>query len=225
MHSIFRSLSTRPSSAFGVVLVCALCAGTAQATYIAETESNDSFATAQNLDGAFSLDSDSDIGDLSGADTSTTIAHASVRATGDDSLDIYSFTVAAANTRVILDIDYGAPNFDSALWLFHDTGVVNEIRNDYDTTAVAGAAGSVANLMNGNSDDSFIEQVVVAAGLYYVLVGEQATGSPGYAAVPDDASYTLHVSVDQAISVPVPAALPLFAAGLLGLTWARRRRV
>lgn len=95
---------------------------------------------------------------------STTNTHASVRATGNNSLDIYSFTVAAANTRVILGIDFGAPNFDSALWLFHASDLGNEVRNDYDTTALAGAAGSVADLGGGISNDSFIEQVVAAAG-------------------------------------------------------------
>jgi len=175
------------------------------------------------VDGSFSLDADADIGDTT-SNTATTIPHVSIRATGNATLDIYSFTVAAANTRVILDIDYGAPNYDSALWLYHASDLVNEVRNDYDTDASFGAGGSVANLGGGLSDDSYIEEVVALAGTYYVVVGTPAAGNPGYDVVPDAASYILHISVDQAITVPTPAALPLFAVGLLGIGWMRRRR-
>ena len=223
MRSSMNTFAARAVVGAGAILASALWVGTAQATYIAESEPNDSFATAQNVDGAFSLDLDSDIGDIVG-NTSTTIPHASVRATGNATLDYYSFTVAATNTKVILDIDYGAPNLDSSLWLFHASDLVNEVNNDYDSDATHGAGGSTANLGGGLSDDAYIETTVASAGLYYVVVGSPAVGSPGYTVVPDGTSYTLHISVDQAVTVPAPAALPLFAAGLLGIGWARRRR-
>lgn len=212
----------RAGAGAAMVLAGALACTAAQATYVAEVEANDGFATAQVLDGNFSLDFDADIGDLSGANTSTSLAHASVRATGNDSVDIYRFTVNAPGSRVILDIDYGAPGFDSALWLFSAADLVNELRNDWDTTATAGAGGSVANLGGGLSDDSFIEEVVASAGVYYALVGRQASGVPGYDVVPVGASYVLHVSVDQTEVLPSPAVLPLFATGLLGFAWSRR---
>jgi hypothetical protein len=214
--------TSRAGAGACMVFAGLLASGAAQATYIAEIEANDTFATAQVLDGSFSLDFDADIGDLAGNNTSTTLAHASVRATGNATLDIYSFTVAVPGSRVILDIDYGAPGFDSALWLFSAADLVNELRNDWDTTATAGAGGSVANLGGGLSDDSFIEEVVAADGVYYALVGRQATGAPGYDVVPDGASYILHVSVERAAAVPSPAMLPLFATGLLGFAWSRR---
>ena len=55
----------------------------ANAAPVIEIEPNDSIATAQNRDGAFSLDFDINIENDAGINTSTTIPHAEVQGTGN----------------------------------------------------------------------------------------------------------------------------------------------
>jgi hypothetical protein len=73
-----------------IVLVAAMAvvyAGPAMAASVSEVEPNDSIAQAQNIDPYFSLNSDPNITD------STTVPHATVDATGNDTFDYYSFKV------------------------------------------------------------------------------------------------------------------------------------
>ncbi len=74
-----------------IVLVAAMAvvyAGPAMAASVSEVEPNDSIAQAQNIDPYFSLNSDPNITD------STTVPHATVDATGNDTFDYYSFKVS-----------------------------------------------------------------------------------------------------------------------------------
>ena len=72
-----------------------------------EVESNNSLASAQNLDNAFwSLAFNQNIGDFFG-NTSEKIPHLTVKGTGDGTVDYYSFDVANAGDRGIFDIDFG----------------------------------------------------------------------------------------------------------------------
>ncbi len=94
------------------------------AALIGEVETNDSYATAQNLDGNFSTDAVGNIFD------STTVPHASVAGAigpngGINDVDYYMFTVAAAGSTGYFDIDDASDVsggvFDSVLSLF-DSG-------------------------------------------------------------------------------------------------------
>lgn len=197
------------------LLLCAsfaFAAAPAHATYIAEVEANDSQATAQNVDAAFSLGADPDIKD--GLDS----PHASIQATGDDTFDYYSFTVPVGGARLIIDLDYGSTSgLDGHIRLLSPGG--SEIANDDDSDSTRGAGGSQTDYLSPGptSYDPILEIVVANGGLYAVEVGRSAFGNPGYAEVTAGTSYTLH------ISVPEPAALSLLGLGL-GLAAARLRR-
>ncbi len=84
--------------------VCLVLSTPLHATLIGETETNDSFATAQNLNGNFSTDAVANIFD------STTVPHASVAGAigpngGTNDVDYYTFTVATAGSTGYFDID------------------------------------------------------------------------------------------------------------------------
>ena len=52
-----------------------MISGAAFASSVTDTEPNDIFTTAQNIDNYFSLDYSADIGDVTGTNTSTVIPH------------------------------------------------------------------------------------------------------------------------------------------------------
>lgn len=183
------------------VLAAALMGAVAgvQAAGIPEFEPNDTAATAQNVDGNFTLDADANITD------STTVPHVSVSATGDSTNDFYRFT-SAAGGRVIVDID--ANSFDSEIGIWDAGGTL--LSNNDDN---AGDPGS-------NGFASYLDINLLGPGVYTVGVCQfncefgnsfAITGNP----VPDGASYTLHVSHVTANIVYEERAVP--ALGLSGL--------
>ena len=190
----------------------------AQATYFAEGEPNDTLAQAQPMDPYFSLNYDPDIGEINGANTSTAMSHASVLGTGDGTYDYYSFTLSDAAT-VILDIDYGMPDYDSEIGLWKADGTYITENDDYSTTA--GAGGSE------HQHDSFI-QTSLQAGSYIVGVARfyAAGANNGWNAisnvVPTGADYTLHASVGQ-VPEAETYAMMLAGLGLVGFAASPRR--
>lgn len=88
----------------------------ASASIVLEVESNDTLATAQNIDSFFSLGSDPDIED------STTVPWVSITGTGNGTRDYYFFTVPDPGMGFfitgVFDVDYAHPGFDSFLRLF-----------------------------------------------------------------------------------------------------------
>ena len=78
---------------------------------VVEVEPNDSFGSAQSVDGQYTLNHDADVGDAT-TNTSETIPHLTVLGDGDVPVtsDFYSFTVAGP-AMGIFDIDYGADVF------------------------------------------------------------------------------------------------------------------
>src|SRR5688500_16741802 len=116
--------------------------GVALAASVSEVEPNDSLAEAQHIDRAsFTLDSDPNIGD-DHINTSTTVPHATLNGTGNDTVDYYSFTVSQAGDGVILDVD-GAfvcdeeitlCGFDSWVELFDSSGQTLDQNDDATST-------------------------------------------------------------------------------------------
>lgn len=192
----------------------------AHASYFNEAEPNDTLAQAQSMDSYFSMSYDADIGDVGGINRSTTMAHASVLATGDDTFDYYSFTLSREST-VILDIDYGMQDFDSVLSLWKADGTFFGQNDDKYSPDVVGAGGSVSGF------DSFM-QTTLQAGTYVVGValyksygadgGWDAISRP----VPTGADYTLHATVG-AVPEAETYAMMLAGLGLVGFAASRRK--
>ena len=108
-------------------------AGAAFAASVDELEPNGGYlccAGAQNIDDYFSLDADPNITNLTGTEnTSTTVPHATINGTGDNTYDYYSFTVPEGGGIATIDVDGGYNTdinglpyvLDSCLRLFDDS--------------------------------------------------------------------------------------------------------
>jgi hypothetical protein len=192
-----------------MVMGVLLASGVALAAVVSEVEPNQPLAQAQALPAdAFDLTANTDITD------STTLPHATVNGGGDpsddgsenDTIDYYSFTVPAGNSkRVYLDIDHTTPDFvnesdpqyDPWIELYDSRGNLLAFSDDD-----PGDAGSTTDDPNGR--DSFI-QTALARGTYYVGVGS----FEGLGPVPDTATYQLHVSIgDDTIAPTVSGVFP-----------------
>ena len=158
-----------------------LYAGVALAAPVNEVEPNDSILQAQNIDRYFTLDSDPNI------TNSTTVPHATVNGTGNNTFDYYSFTVPEAGVFTIglFDIDGAWPNFDSYLRLYDSSSNVIAANDDN-----AGDPGS-EEVFPGFTLDSYLEYNFPSAGTYYIEVGRCCIDP-----VPDTVSYKLNVSVE-----------------------------
>jgi hypothetical protein len=216
----------------------------AAAATIGETASNDSFATAQVLDGFFDLTFDANVF------LSSTIAHVTVNGviTSSSDVDYYRFTVALAGTTGFFDIDCGyacGSDVDTTLALFDASGNLLAATDD-DYPPDPGSNHGV---------DSFIGVYTFAApGAYYVgvsgfanfptgdyafttpltrpdgesggyLVGDVTGPNPfstdsGFYA---DGDYVLHASLSAPEPIPEPGTLLLVASGLAALRRSRSR--
>ena len=125
-----------------VALMTSCVASIAHASIVAEIESNNSLGAAQNIDGSFSLDFSPDIGNITGANTSTTIPHVTINGTGNGTFDYYRFTVTTPESLAIFDIDYGSfpGGIDTKLGLFNSAGTPIASNDDFSTAAGEGAA-------------------------------------------------------------------------------------
>ena len=127
---------------------------------ISERESNNSLATAQNINGHFTLDYSPDIGEGSTSpslNTSETIPHVTIVGSGDGTFDYYSFYVPgwpSTSGRVILDIDWTTPGFDSILALWAADGTGRGLNDDYDPLGGAGGSTSDYDSLWGGTSPS-----------------------------------------------------------------------
>ena len=210
-------------TAGGVLLVPNRCA----AETISEWESNNSLTTAQNVDGHFTLDYSFDIGDGSTSpslNTSLTIPHVTIVGSGDGTFDYYSFYAPgwpSTSGRVILDIDWTTPGFDSVLGLWAADGMGFGLNDDYDYRGGAGGSTSDTDSLWGGYLDT--------PGTYIVGVARYggAAGEGGFTgAAPETGDfYVLQISVEGQ-TIPEPSTLALLGMGAFGLfagTWRRRK--
>jgi hypothetical protein len=188
------------------------------ASVIAEVEPNATIATAQNVNGNFSLEFVADIEGTSGSPSSTLIPHVTITGaveeghnpftTTDPSSysDFFSFNVLAGND-IFLDIDHlaGRSFPDALLILFDPLGV--QVGFADDSPVGPGDIGL----------DPFISHTALLSGVYTVGVG----------AFFDATNYDLHISVEGAsiATVPEPFSLALWSIfGVTGLAVGWRQR-
>src|SRR5215217_6241803 len=146
-----------------------LYAGAAWAASVGEVEPNDSIAGAQNIDASsFDLTANTDIFD------STTVPHATVNGTGNDTRDYYKFAVPAGDpVRVVLDMDHTTPDYvsgddpqyDSWIELYDSSGGLLDYSDDEDSDP-----GSTETGDDPWGRDSRIVKTL-APGTYFVGVG------------------------------------------------------
>ena len=105
--------------------VAASLSGAASASVVAEVEGNDSLATAQNLDGYFTVGSDPNV-----TNAATTPYVSVISGPGGSNYDYYSFTVATAGSYGIFDIDFGMNDFDPWLTVFDAAGNLLTTQDD-----------------------------------------------------------------------------------------------
>jgi hypothetical protein len=170
-------------------ILASVTASTATTTAsFGEVEPNNTLGTAQDIDVApWTLDYHTWIGDKT-TNTSTSLYHAEIYGTGDNTYDYYSFT-ANAGDRFIFDIDCGiwcGGSVDIYLRLYTSGGAF--VNSNDDAPASWGQAGSV-DMGWGWSYDSYLEHSFTTAGTY-VLKVSQYYDSP----VPTGADYQLMVS-------------------------------
>ena len=201
-----------------------LLSSPALASTVLDSEPNDTLATAQSLDGNFSLDADADI------ESSTTIPHATVANSTEGGFDWFSFTVASNGSLGIFDLDYGQ-GWDPFLDLFDATGT--RLLWSDDDPANSGAGGSTSVL------DPYLQYTFALAGTYFIRVGSCCfqTGdgvlpydpfddAPGYAGIDYTNGYELQVSLTAPGGVPEPStwAMMLIGFGAIGFSMRRSKQ-
>jgi PEP-CTERM motif-containing protein len=179
------------------------------ATFIAEIEPNNTGATAQNVNGNFSLDNDPNI------TSSTIIPHVSIRATGNGTYDFYRFT--SLGGVIILDTDNtngnntigSADDTEIAIWNLAGTRLAFNDDNSGDPGSIGKTWNSFINLPGQPAGD-----YIVGVCRFDCSFGNNFSISGS--ALLQGHAYTLHISTDPA-AVPEPSTFLLLGSGLGGL--------
>jgi hypothetical protein len=185
--------------------VAAGVSSAASAGVVTESEPNDSFATAQSLDGHFTTGSDPNITDAA------TIPYVSVTSgPAAANADFYKFTVGLGGSTGIFDIDFGTPDFDPTLALYDSSQNLLGYWDDF----FPADPGSV------HGYDTFANYTFANAGLYYLRVASWSNANA-------TSDYQLNVSLQSpgtAGAVPEPGTWAMMLIGFGALGCALRRR-
>src|SRR5918995_4566719 len=151
-----------------MVMGVLLASGVALAAVVTEAEPNNSATT----DGAQAIAAASfDLIENANITDSTTVPHATVNGTGNDTFDYYSFTVSQAGTTGTFDIDStegAAPHgYDAYLRLFNSSGTL--LASSDDTALDPGSTDDSQGL--GSTLDPYISHTFSTPGTYYIEVG------------------------------------------------------
>lgn len=173
--------------------------------------SQGAFATAQSVNGFFTLDASTNVQD------STTIAHVEISQAGrpSDGYDFYFFSHAGGTVH--LDID-GPTNFDTEIGIWTAGGTL--VSNNDDNFPLDLGSSTLLN--------SALFNLNLAAGDYVVGVSRFnsvfQSGAPYitglFSMVPQGGTYTLNIS---ATPVPEPVTLTLLGIGIVGVGGLGRR--
>ncbi|MBT9316234.1 two-partner secretion domain-containing protein [Leptothoe spongobia] len=143
---------------------------------------------AQNIDDFFSLDSS--VNANPDVEFSTEIPYVSILGqSGNDTYDIYSFTVKSAGTQLTFDIDNVESQeepLNTALSLFDSQ--INLLAASNDASQRLGADGSVSQ------DDAYLTYIFNEPGQYFIRVSEFFEGANRERALRTSGNYTLQVS-------------------------------
>jgi hypothetical protein len=204
----------------------AACAGLAAAAPVAVTGDIHSVANAFAVDAAsFDLGADPDI------DDSTTVAHVSLVNLAAGPFDYYRLDLSGG--ALTLDIDYSDGRDHSGLGLDLQLAVWSAdgtlLAIDDDDPRDWGFPNPSADSGSSSVLDPYLFLDGLSAGSYIVGVaysGAQADASGWLAGgeIPAGGMYQLNVSNAPALSVPEPATLGMWLAGVLALAAAKGRR-
>lgn len=153
-----------------------------------QAQANTNMATAVALDGSFHLAFDSEV------ISSTTIPHATVRATTSGGVDYYRVSGTAGETMVV-DIDGlaigGGGGADTVVRIY-----------DANNTLLASNDDGPRDVGSQAAQDSFLTFNLPYSGVYYIVVGAYADGGTAQqanmASLPPGLTYLLNVSLSGA---------------------------
>ena len=202
---------TRLITAAWVAASITLAAAPAAAGIVTAPYLNDTPATAVDVDGFFTTEFVAEIESGPTTNHSTTLPHVTVHEWSSDSYDYLTFTVAAAGTYGIFDIDQ-ATLIDSYIWLLDTDGTTVLAEND---DAPFDGPGDLTS----PTTNSFLTYTFAAPGRYYLRIGEWPGTVFNHG---NDLDYDVHISLG-ASPVPVPPAFAL-VGGVLPLIARYRRR-
>lgn len=213
------------------IAVVLIFSGLSRAAYFTETEPNDTFAQADNIDSYFSLGAEPDVGNptdygLGKSPDPQIIPWVSITGSGDNTIDYFSFTVTD-DSWFWMDLDYGyipdTQNYDSQLILYKYNPSTSSYEYPYlgsggnDLAYYYGGTGSVSAY--GNGDDTSLDaywRAKIGAGFYVLGVMNYSAGP-----VPNDVHYKVQVSLEN--PVPIPGAIWLLGSGLIGIVGIKKK--
>ncbi|ARN75635.1 PEP-CTERM sorting domain-containing protein [Oceanicoccus sagamiensis] len=182
-----------------------LAMSAANATVITEIEANDSFATAQYVEGSFSTGANADVENAGVAGWEWVSIEAGPDTTS--SYDYFTFSVAAGQ-QFIFDIDYGC-----------ETTECDDSDTDVDTfIRLFDGSNGLIGFSDDEGPDLF--DSLLAFEFDYTGTATLKVSQFEDSVMPSGTDYTLQISREQqAVSVPEPGSLLLLSLGLamLGL--------